>query len=286
MTGNLEFMPLVHDSWDFQGDHHWERVQEVTITENGAKSTGETNGTTVAKSTTRTQSFSESQNESESDGAAESKVYGPTGLVASVTKSNNMGDGKSKGSSFSVADGESTSRGESKSTTTTATEGWAKSVGEKLVPLPVIVHNKKKTGSLEVSISDQIDELRQRLHGLEDRHAIVLAPRMTNAVEIVTVDVPDPFQSPAAQAKAVKWIANAICEAHVFYFVPSFDPADQDERVQRFVEGAPEKPEETPTISEPSSAPPPTIAPAPAKRTVGNRPMIDAPPGKKIPFGE
>jgi len=286
MTGNLKFVPLVHDVYQQRGDHKWERVQEESRTTKHDESHSTATGTTSNRGTTRSKTFTESQQESDTDGMAESKVYGPTGLVTSVSKSGSMGGGTSKGRAFGESEGETVAFGTSKSTTEGATNGWAVTVGEKLVPLPIVVHDIQKTGTLEESVADQIEKHRQHLHGLEDRHAIVLAPGMTKAVEIVTIDVPDPFQSPAAQAKAVKWIVNAICEAHDFYFVPSFDPADQDERVQRFVEGAPDEQEKKPTINEPPTDPASSSVPAPRKRTAGGRPMIDAPPGKKIPFGE
>ena len=63
-------------------------------------------------------------------------------------------------------------------------------------------------------------------------------------------------------------------------------PGDQDDRVQSFIDGPDGGPtKKLPSIEASADAPKPTTT-SPGKRTAGNRPMIDAPPGKKIPFGE
>ena len=137
---------------------------------------------------------------------------------------------------------------------------------------------------MEEAVNDQHEMNRQLLHGLDDRHVIVLAPGMKKAVEIITADVPDPFQSAEAQAKAVKWIEGKICESHDFYFVPSFDPADQDERVRQFLgemsdggTAVPAADGVRPTEKEP-------LLETPGRRADRRGTIMDAPKDKKIPF--
>jgi len=265
MTGNLQFVPLTHDVYQQRGDHNWQRVQETSKTVKHDESRSATKGRMQSDSNTHTDSRGQSANASRGSSSNESQVYGPTGLaVLSASKGKGDSQTASQGTSSSAADAAGHTSGTSESATAGSTDGWAVSVGEKLVPLPVVVHDKQKTGQLEESISDQHEKNRQRLHGLDDRHVIVLAPGMKAAVEIVTLDLTDPFQSADAQAKAVQWIQGKIAETHPFYFVPSFDPADQAKRVAAFLGELDEEAE-----------------PPAGKR---KRSIVDPPPGEEIPF--
>jgi hypothetical protein len=300
LTGNLQFVPLTQDVYQQRGEYNWLRMQEVSRSVKHDENTSATHGTTASSGNTQTLTEGKSQNESAARGGSESKVYGLNSEIASTAKGSNTSGGSGHGSSSGIANAVAQSTGTSDSATTGSSNGWAVSVGEKLLPLPIVVHDVQKTGQMEESIADQNEKHRQLLHGLDDRHVVVLAPGMKKAVEIVTADVADPFQSADAQAKAVKWIEGKICEAHDFYFVPSFDAADQEERVDTFAgepaESAPEIPASVPL------PPPPKIAKAPPEPTTRpelprdrNRPSkkknqrditSDAPADKKIPFDE
>lgn len=235
MTGNLKFVPLVHDVYEGRGDYDWVKVRQISRTTKHDDSRSKSVGTTVTRGKTHTESSGQSDHENDTRASAEARMFGPTGLIASMTRSANKGDGRTKGSSIGMSDAEMESVGTSEGATEGTTDGWAVTEGESLVPLPIIIHDKRKTGSLEESVADQFEQHRQHLHGLPDRHAIVLAPGMTKAIEIETLDVPDPFLNATAQEKAVKWITTAICQSHDFYFVPSFSPEDQEQRVHAFL---------------------------------------------------
>ncbi len=278
MTGNLKFVPLMHDVYQQRGEYEWHKVQETSRTDSESKNKSKTTGITDTEGWSRGTTRGDSDQRSDTQGKAEGFIYGVNGLITSMSNTKNKSDGLAKGHSSGSSEGNSGSRGTSENETDGETKGWAATVSNKLVPLPIIFHTLQKTGSLEESIADQFEQHRQLLHGLEDRHAIVLAPGMKKAIEIVTINVPDPFQSPLSQASAVKWIGNAICEAHDFYFVPSFDPADQDERVQRFVEGPPEQEQ---TVGHAPEASEPKV-----KATRERKHIVDAPAGKKQPFEE
>lgn len=237
LTGNFKFVPLVHDVYEARGEYDWIRVQETTRSESHSANRSSSRGITQTRADSFTETKSDSQQRTGSRGEGDGRVYDAHGKLISVSRSGNHGDGRNDGHSIAKANGIAVSDGRTESETSGSTDGWSQSVGEKLVPLPVIVHDIQKTGQLEESIADQNERHRQFLHGLEDRHAVVLAPGMTMAIEIVTLDVPEPFQSASMQANAVKWIENEICKTHAFYFVPSFDPAEQDQRVQRFLDG-------------------------------------------------
>ncbi len=236
LTGNLQFVPLVQDVYQNRGEHEWLRMQEVSKTVNHTDNRGSTHATMNATANTHTLTNAKSQHASQAQAGAESRAYGPTGLLASVNKGANVSSGNVQGDSSAVADGVSNTASTTDSETAGSADGWAVSVGEKLMPLPIVVHDVQKTGSLERSVTDQHEQNRQHLHGLDDRHMIVLAPGMKKAVEVRTLEVSDPFQSPEDQAKAVKWIEGKICEKHEdIYFTPSFDPEDQDARVQAYL---------------------------------------------------
>jgi hypothetical protein len=274
LTGNLQFVPLMHDAYQQRGEHKWIRVEEKSRSDKQDETRSTARGTTTSTGNTHTTSDARSEQSNTARGSSESKVYGPTGLTASVSKGTTANGGTSQGNSSTVADAATRTNGTSETTTTGTSNGWAVTVGEKHIPLPVIVHSQEKTGQLEDSVADQFEKGRQHLHGLDDRHAIVLAPGMKKAIEIRTEDVADPFQSPEAQAKAVRWIENKICETHDFYFTPSFDPQHQDARVEQFVTAKKDTEDESPS---PMSA-----------NELGRRDPLrtKAPLEKEIPFGE
>ena len=117
LTGNLQFIPLIHDVYRHQGDHEWIRLQEKSVTNKRDESKSKTLGTTTSAANTQTLTDGQSQQSSETFGSAESKVYGPTGLIASMSKGSSRGQGQGRGNSTSVANATMHSSGTSESDT-------------------------------------------------------------------------------------------------------------------------------------------------------------------------
>ncbi len=169
----------------------------------------------------------------------------------SDTESDTRTDSQSTAEGGSEAFTHSRSKTNSRSDTATHTagqggaEGESMTVSQKLVPLARIRTEKQKTGMLEQSVADQLEKWRTRIANLPKRRAILKLHGRRKAVEIKTRDVNDPFLSPKAQMRAIEWVKRELYQLHPYYFVPSFDPKDEEKLLVDFIEsvGCPASPE-------------------------------------------
>lgn len=158
---------------------------------------------------------------------------------ASDGETSTHGTTASEGGSAATTVGKS--RGKMKGKTTTHSESDGGAVGEthnvsnKLIPLARIVREVVKTGSLEMSVSDQFERFRQIIQVLPQRRAVVLSPESSRAFEVETPQVRDPFVSANAQAKAVAWMKRELMALHPYLFAPDFDATLEANRVAQFV---------------------------------------------------
>lgn len=170
--------------------------------------------------TNQSESSGEQQTHSESIGEAH-------GASRSIGGSNGNSRGTSKGKAHAESRAEGRSDGGAQGASVTLSHKW--------VLVPKIIREKQKNGQLETSVSDQFERMKQQLHGLRNRRAVVLTPDMVQADVMETPEVKDPFVSPEAQARAIEWMKRQLRELHRYYRVPAFDPADQEKRLKEFL---------------------------------------------------
>ncbi len=142
--------------------------------------------------------------------------------------------GGSEGDSKGKAIGKTKTDTKTDSTSEGGSAGESHTVSHKKVPLAKVVRETVKTGALETSVSDQMEEFRQTIQGLQRRQAVVLTPDDAKAFPIESAEVNDPFVSAAAQAKAVEWLRRELMAVHPYLFVPDMDPAEQRRRLREF----------------------------------------------------
>jgi len=139
--------------------------------------------------------------------------------------------------------GESTQQGVSHTQTTTRTgteslgssQQHGHSASLKLVPLARHRSEKQFTGSLKRSISDQLEEGRQKIAGLKTRQMIVKLQNQDEAIEVESLPMPHPFKSEEAHLNAIAWIKRQIFQIHPYNFVPDFRPEAEDRRLMEFL---------------------------------------------------
>lgn len=144
------------------------------------------------------------------------------------------------------------------------TEGGSESEGmtisKKWVHLARVIREEQMTGTLEKSVSDQLEQIAQMIATLKRRQALILRPGDSRSVLIQTNYVPDPFESADALIRATEWMKRELMQIHDYYFVPDLTDegrsledflGEQDEENEPVVVGAAadeEDPEESPLL--------------------------------------
>jgi hypothetical protein len=157
------------------------------------------------------------------------------GHTSSASFSEGETEGRTGGTSRGYQDssGASHAVGWSASRTEGGSEGEGRSVTHRLAQVHKVVRELQRTGQLEMSVADQLMQFAQKLFMLKRRQAIVLSGN--EAVAIETVEVPDPFVSPEALARACEWIKRRLVEYHPYLFVPDLTPEHGARRLEAFL---------------------------------------------------
>lgn len=156
-------------------------------------------------------------------------------LVNTLTRSQSSSAGGSEGTTVN----EARSAAQTHSSTHTVSAGGNEAVGltisQKLLPLARTVREQQKTGQLEKATTDQLEKKRQYLAGQGRREAVVKLLGRPGSIAIVTREVKDAFTSAEAQAGAVEWAKREIYASQPYYFVPNFDPAEEERLLEELV---------------------------------------------------
>ncbi len=146
-----------------------------------------------------------------------------------------------KGGGESETDTESVSEQDAVSNTHTDGRGGGQArsvtVSRKKVPLAHIRREEQRTGQLERSVPDQLEEKRQRLADKSKRQAAVKL-HGHKVVEIVTRFVADAFASDAVRERALAWAKREIYSRQDYYFVPDFSPEAEERLLRQFLDAA------------------------------------------------
>lgn len=172
--------------------------------------------------------------QSGSQGANTTSTQSTTNTVTHV-EGQSTATGTSHTMSQGTTDGTSVTDGTGTGTSEGVRVGAGHSESLKKVPLGIVTREAQKTGSLEKSVSDQLEVYRKELATKPKRHATVKVPGETAAFEIHTVDVPDPFVSPEAQAKAIEWFKRELPQVHDYFFTPDLSADEDERRIRRFL---------------------------------------------------
>jgi hypothetical protein len=220
---DIDFTELEHEV-ERRAGPEWLQVKEWSESYSRQKGRANTNAVTVSEGTKSEEA------DGDSTQGSDSTSYLPDGQRTGAVRAS----GHSK--SHSKSHGKTASTGSQTGTTENESEGYGVTVNHKLVHLERIVRELQATGMLKQSVPDQIAKYSQQISGQSKRQATVRV-RNGKAVHIETAEVPDPFLSPEAQARAVEWIKRQLYQTHDYYFTPSLDPADEDRRIREFLSG-------------------------------------------------
>jgi hypothetical protein len=223
------------------------RSRQTTKTKGKTSSSSRNSSTTAGDSESSVRGGSSSQSPIILQGDVKKMLalQGTTNSSSSTQQSaRTSGDAYSDGTTETTGESDGTTTGTSRersqgrSTQQSRTDGGgdseSRSVSQKLVPLARIVREKQRTGSLERSVSDQLEEFRQTIQGLRRRQAVALTPQSPRAIVIETAEVKDPFVSAGAQAKAVDWVKRELLGVHPYLFVPALDAEEEERRLRAF----------------------------------------------------
>lgn len=253
MSGNFSFEPLVHEveryggmsffritehSESYQQQANWGDSQTEQETNTTSQSNSTQTGTSAANGVANSSQESQGAVDTlsapvahgtrpEQESHADSRVLAKSATTTTTSTTSQI-SGVTTGSAKAIAKGASQQTGGS----------LGKTIGlsHKLVPLPnPPVREKQLTGQLTRSFNDQLEELKQWLACLCKRHAIVSVPWEREAFEIVTLDVPDPFESIEAQMMAVEWVKRELHGIHAYFFTPDVTVEEEERRLREFL---------------------------------------------------
>jgi hypothetical protein len=251
--GEYQWLKVREVSRTFNRQTQWGRADSlgdtVTVTEGEKEEETEQETWSNGKTKQRTSGTSDvagwNAGDTSSDGQADSPII-QDGQLKRTLKVGSGQRGSSSGESGSHAiqsgemegetDTKGGSRGRSKGRTRNeavgkqrgitvsdgGSEGEGITIAEKLMPMPVIIHDQQKTGQLERPVDQQFAEYGRQITSQPQRHAIVRTGG-EKAFAIETLEVRESFASPQAQLKAVSQLRRTLYATHPYYFTPSAD---------------------------------------------------------------
>jgi hypothetical protein len=179
------------------------------------------------------------------------------------TRTETQNQSESQGGSLGRTISRMLSKARSLSTSHSHTEGGSRGEGltisQKWVHLARVIREEQLTGSLQKSVSDQLEQIVQMISTLERRQALVKRPGESRSVLIETTEVNDPFVSPEALVRAIEWMKRELAQVHDYYFVPNLEDegrslaeflgeADEPVVVEEFEEAEEAEREESPML--------------------------------------
>lgn len=272
-TGDLDFTPLEQEVERDDG-YKFPRIQETsrneTVTNTVGDSDSEQEGTTISHQESSQSSHGKTSGRTESSQAATggvgthsrpryevdrairpeqvSRATSKTAAAGAAVSNTNT---ETQGSGISDGTAKTSTRG--KTHQQSVSRGVGVTVSEKVVPLHQVKREKQKTGQLERSVNDQLEEKRKKLVSQSKRQALVKVPDKEGSIQIETLEVKNPFVSIEAQIKAVDAIKRDVYAEHDYYFTPNLAPKEEDARINGFL-----KEENVPLIVESTNEEDPT----------------------------
>jgi hypothetical protein len=206
-----------------------------SATEGKSQGTGRAHtfgGHTSLNSSDGTSSSSTSgESVSRSVGTSESHAYNESqsrGTSSSIGGAKGFSEGESHGQSHGLSSSKQQSHGGS--------EGETQNISHRRVPLARHREEWHATGRLERGIEDQLAHVMQLLHSLPTRHALVKLVDVPRAFPIRVSEVNEPFVSSKVKAYAVSAFRDKLHATHSYFFTPDFGAAEQDRRIDTFIE--------------------------------------------------
>jgi hypothetical protein len=262
--GGIEFIPVTEYSEAFSYNSTWSDTESDQVGETDGEQHGHASarqktwqkGKTKQVTASNSEAHTETASESDGRGSHESPVMNGFEIekmfhLGSTQRTNTRGVSHQRGRVNGTGLGESEGEGGGETDTIndviskarshtkgrTHGEGGGDSQGitisHRFAQVQKVVREIQKTGQLEQSVADQVEEFGQVIYSLAKRHAVALCG--TDASLIMTLDVPDPFASPEALVKAVEWAKRELAQLRDYLFVPNLDPAEQEARLRRFL---------------------------------------------------
>ena len=247
-------------NWSEQHSEAQGNSESLTRTESHSQqrnwSQSSTQGNTIGNSASESNSSSQSNGQStrESPILSGKRVYQMLPLSTSqtnrsgsrsISSSQNQSSSQSKsqqqgggeGVSKGLSIGEVRSENQSDSSGQGGSLGTGMTLSHRQVPLAQVTLQQQHTGKLKRSVSDQLEELRQKIMTPKQRQAWVKLPDLDRSILIEVGEVNDPFRSSTVHANAVEWIKDELAKIHEYCFVPNLNPAEQERRLLAFLSG-------------------------------------------------
>jgi hypothetical protein len=284
-SGELSFKELEHEVQQADG-YDWIPVTETSestqVTANWQESDAEQHGHThtSAKGKKRGWRTQRSRTKSKQDTQGDAKTRShperePDKAQVSGARNttHGTGDAESEGDGFEESETETeTDAVQSSKTRTKGTGGGvsnSNTVSNKRIPLGKVKLVKQPTGQLERSVSDQREEQMAEMMSSPKRCGFLKIVGERLAVQFRTNDIEAPFDDAALREIAVEHAKQEAYNRHDYYFVPNFDPRQEELKVRRWVALASTQPPAViqqvapPLVEESSKAllPPPAHAP-------------------------
>ncbi len=170
-------------------------------------------------------------------GASQSGQSATNNQAHTDTRTTTQSESESEGGSLGKTISRMLGKAKTLSKTHSHTEGGSESEGltisRKWVHLARVIREEQRTGTLEKSVADQLEQIAQLISTLRRRQAFVRRPGDRRSVLIQTNEVKDPFESPEALVRAVEWMKRELAQLHDYYFVP--DLADEGRSLADFL---------------------------------------------------
>jgi hypothetical protein len=286
--GDIDFTPLVNEV-ERHGGYDWLKIVEWSESvgaqqkwEKGTSAsathgTSDTSGETQSEQRTTSTGLAHQVGKSSSHGAGDSfdRHHEATGGNRSSSEGKFASESRTESSAVSTGTSRTTSHAEQRS----ETAGTSESVGggqsatlsrsHKLMPLAHIVREIVETGQLKASVADQFERIKQKIHGLKKRQAVVKLPDEGRSVTIEVHEVRDPFLSAEAQEREVEHLKRLLRQEREYVLVPDLSREGQDRRLSEFAGSPPREAQGTQDTQAPDEAHVPGPPTADAEKQTG-----------------